>query len=119
MLTIGSRSRRIKEILCHEAAHLAVFLKHGNHAKPHGPEWQKLVQKAGFEVKTALSAEILKRGDIKKSETKTVYLHTCTVCGSSRIVKKPMPNWRCFSCREEGMEGTLQITSQPSTEVNL
>ena len=38
----------LPEILCHELAHLAVYELFGPGRKPHGPEWQALVEKAGF-----------------------------------------------------------------------
>lgn len=44
----------LDEILCHEAAHVAVFRLHGRSARPHGPEWQGLVRLAGYEPSTRL-----------------------------------------------------------------
>jgi predicted SprT family Zn-dependent metalloprotease len=38
----------VPEVLCHELAHLAVYELFGPGRKPHGPEWQALVKKAGF-----------------------------------------------------------------------
>lgn len=38
----------IDEVLCHEAAHLAVFALNGNNCRPHGREWQALMRRAGF-----------------------------------------------------------------------
>ena len=38
----------LPQIICHEAAHLAVYLMHGSDARPHGPEWARLVAAAGF-----------------------------------------------------------------------
>lgn len=44
----------LDEVLCHEAAHIVVFEKHGRAAKPHGAEWKNLMQVAGFEPATRL-----------------------------------------------------------------
>jgi len=38
----------LQEVLCHEMAHLAARELHGRKARPHGPEWKALMQKAGF-----------------------------------------------------------------------
>ncbi|RLE21741.1 MAG: hypothetical protein DRJ61_04580 [Acidobacteria bacterium] len=37
----------IDEVLCHEAAHLAVHHLHGVGLRPHGREWQALMRRAG------------------------------------------------------------------------
>lgn len=117
-LLIGTKSNQLKEVLCHEATHLAVFCKFGSLVKPHRSEWKRLVGEAGFDAKPAQAAEV-KEGQIyQKHETKAIYLHTCLTCGSSRIAKKPMSIWRCFKCRDDGLEGTLQITFQPVRAVN-
>ena len=41
------RSRH-EEILCHELAHAVVAFVHGSSAKPHGPEWRRLLEAAGY-----------------------------------------------------------------------
>ncbi|RLE28231.1 MAG: hypothetical protein DRJ65_00400 [Acidobacteria bacterium] len=38
----------IDEVLCHEAAHLAVHHLHGPGLRPHGREWQALMRLAGL-----------------------------------------------------------------------
>jgi hypothetical protein len=37
-----------QEVLCHEAAHLAAYHLHGRSIRPHGHEWQVLMQQAGY-----------------------------------------------------------------------
>lgn len=37
----------IDEVLCHEAAHLAVHHLYGQGVRPHGREWQALMSRAG------------------------------------------------------------------------
>jgi len=44
----GLPADQIPSILCHEAAHIAVFLRFGTGLRPHGPEWASLVALAGF-----------------------------------------------------------------------
>jgi 8-oxo-dGTP diphosphatase len=43
----GNR-RLLEEILCHELAHVAVHRLHGPRARHHGPEWRRLMARAGF-----------------------------------------------------------------------
>ena len=44
----------VDEVLCHEAAHLAVHRLHGRGVRPHGREWRSLVQQAGFQARTRI-----------------------------------------------------------------
>ena len=37
-----------QEVLCHEAAHVAARRIHGRSIRPHGPEWKRLIQAAGY-----------------------------------------------------------------------
>ena len=45
-----------REVVCHEAAHAAVRSGHGPSAKPHGPEWQRLMRIAGFGPRVGIPA---------------------------------------------------------------
>lgn len=33
----------VQQTVGHEVAHLAAFVKHGGHIKPHGPEWSRIM----------------------------------------------------------------------------
>ena len=44
----------VNEVVCHEAAHLAVFRSYGTEPKPHGREWRTLMRHAGFPPRTRL-----------------------------------------------------------------
>ena len=37
-----------REVLCHEAAHVAAYHLHGKSIRPHGREWKDLIQAAGY-----------------------------------------------------------------------
>jgi SprT protein len=39
----------LREVVCHEAAHVAAWLLHGRRARPHGREWKDLMRAAGYE----------------------------------------------------------------------
>ena len=47
-LLLESNGKLLREILCHEAAHMAAHLLHPKRCKPHGPQWRQLVEKAGY-----------------------------------------------------------------------
>ena len=44
----------LKEVLCHEAAHIAVYELYGRSAKAHGTEWRELMQLAGFKPRVRI-----------------------------------------------------------------
>ena len=43
-----------------------------------------------------------------------LYQHRCPVCSASRVARRPVRRWRCRACRESGLEGALEISTQPS-----
>jgi predicted metal-dependent hydrolase len=44
----------LEEVLCHEAAHAAVHLVHGDRVRPHGPEWRDFMARAGVDQRQLL-----------------------------------------------------------------
>jgi len=114
-LTRQSHMELLKMVLCHEFAHLAVFHRHGHAAKAHGQEWRKLIRIAGFNPSATYKAERPNSGT-HQSKSQILYMHRCPVCGTQRLAKKPMLNWRCIGCAEAGLLGKLQITTQPIQE---
>lgn len=99
------------QVLCHEFAHLAVWELHGPQAAPHGTEWRRLVEVAGYDPSVRLDG----RGEVPESRAEPPehrYRHTCPVCHFSRTARRPVANWRCPECRAAGMEGRLRISSQ-------
>lgn len=107
-----SRRELLKEVVCHEAAHIAVQESFGSKARPHGPEWKRFVTRAGFLAETRLSFH--RRARTKKGRRRVVYEHRCPVCQTVRMAEAPVPNWRCAGCRASGLDGRLTITSFPA-----
>lgn len=118
------RARR-KEVLCHELAHVAVHYLHGNKAHPHGSEWRKLVESAGFMPAARLPAtparcaeELVEANEgisgtgIRRRPTTSQYVfeHRCPVCQMTRRARRPVGRWRCADCVAAGLPGTLEIT---------
>ena len=101
---------RMAAVLCHEAAHVATFRLFGPAARPHGPEWKKLVSSAGFqpEVRTVLPAG--QRPPTRNASSILPYEHRCPVCQSVRYARRPVRRWHCVECFAAGLGGELVIT---------
>jgi predicted SprT family Zn-dependent metalloprotease len=97
------------EVFCHEAAHLAVHLRHGRLARLHGTEWSDLVRKAGFEPTRRLGVRWNNREHLQATR-RYVVLHTCPVCQTRRLAKRAVPQWRCAECVAAGLPGRFVIT---------
>ena len=105
------RAALLEEVLCHEAAHLAVHILHGRDASMHGPEWQRLIQMAGYTPCTGMHVpELVASGD-----SPIRYEHVCPACQAKRFAKRRQPSWRCFACRRLGRDGKLTIHRRSST----
>ena len=100
------------EVLCHEAAHVAVFHLHGSTVMTHGTEWEELVRMAGYQPRRSLETELL-RGSRDPNDVE--YRHICPICHTTRTSKRPQPNWGCVACQQSGLDGTLVIQSYPRT----
>lgn len=105
------------EVVCHEAAHVAVNRLHGRSVRPHGPEWAHLVRVAGFEPRVRMNPAGLPASCKKALRPRTLYRHRCRVCGATRTARRPVRRWRCRACHEAGLDGRLEITSYPTIEV--
>lgn len=110
----GGPPERLAEVLCHEAAHVAVFQKHGREARPHGPEWRALVAAAGFEPRTGARGEstsaAMEATDESPTPRRLAYEHRCPVCHTVRLARRPVPRWRCAECLDAGLDGEMIIT---------
>ena len=103
------------EVLCHEAAHVAVFHTFGNQAASHGPEWEHLVRIAGYEARSSHKTDSLT--ELQNADC-IRYDHLCPICQATRTAKCPQTKWRCVACQNAGLEGALIIQSRPDpTEV--
>jgi predicted SprT family Zn-dependent metalloprotease len=107
----------LREVLCHEVAHVAVWHAHGRSARPHGPEWRELMALAGYEprVKWVRKPDDLSVG--RPGRKFTIYDHVCPVCGSSWSAKRRVSTWRCGACLDAGLEGRLEIYSRPTGRI--
>jgi predicted SprT family Zn-dependent metalloprotease len=113
-----SQSYLLDEILCHEAAHAAVYETYGDLARPHGEEWEELMRMAGFEPRIRIPVAV-RRPSRSAGDRPVVYLHRCPVCDGSRRAARPMQQWRCRACLGTRSRGRLEIrraTSRAATK---
>ncbi|HEY2772666.1 MAG TPA: SprT-like domain-containing protein [Candidatus Binatia bacterium] len=102
-----SQSHLFEEILCHEAAHAAVYELHGDAARPHGEQWEELMRVAGFEPRVRIPVVV--RTVRGRDGSRALYLHRCPVCDRARSASRPMRHWRCRACATSGRDGRLVI----------
>ena len=103
--------RLLAEVLCHELAHQVVHDRHGRRARPHGREWRALMRAAGFEPRTRMplpQGVSLPRRRARRRLPRP-WVHSCPICLAERRAARPMRQWRCAVCVEQGRPGTLQI----------
>ncbi len=112
---VQARGTLLEEVLTHELAHLVVHDRSSAHCRPHGTEWAALVQAAGYPARARLTVDDLDSLRLAgRGRPKIVYVHRCHVCHTERPAQKPMPRWRCASCRIAGLAGRLSVVSKPT-----
>lgn len=94
----------IKEVLCHELAHLVVFERFGRRVRPHGAEWKAFMRAAGYKPRATVSL-----AGLPIVFPSTWYQHQCPRCRASRPARRRMNGWRCARCLNLGLDGLLTI----------
>ena len=102
----------LAEVLCHEAAHAAVHQLYGSSRRPHGGEWRRLMEAAGFEARVRIPLDALPTQRRERARGAVIWDHRCSVCHAARSARRKMTRWRCTRCREAGLDGSLVITSR-------
>jgi predicted SprT family Zn-dependent metalloprotease len=103
------RGRILLEILCHEAAHIAVHEKYGTGSSPHGEEWRRYVHQAGFVPRVTASLKGLSPPTAARKTPSALYKHRCPVCQMTRSSSRPVSRWRCAACVSAGLDGRLVV----------
>jgi predicted SprT family Zn-dependent metalloprotease len=102
----------IREVLCHEAAHLACRMRHGRRVRPHGREWRDLMRQTGYQPRVRFAYEAT-RLPPSPGRRPLVYEHRCPNCGWRQMARTTNRRWRCAACVRAGREGVLQVTRDP------
>lgn len=100
----------LREVLCHEVAHVAVFELHGTKCQPHGPEWQALVRAAGFEPHVRCKHVGSQAAQKLGGRIAPFFEHRCPVCQAVRHARRRVSRWRCAACVAAGLDGEMCIT---------
>ncbi len=103
----------VAEVLCHELAHLAVYELFGPGRKPHGLEWQALVEKAGFSPRLRIRLPAGQLQPATRVRQDRVLEHRCPVCQTVRVAVRRVPQWRCAECVAAGLDGKLVTIRHP------
>ncbi len=99
----------LREVLCHEVAHVAAWDLTGGRNRPHGAEWRALMRAAGYQPRVRYPQELLPPEARKPSRRSSLWDHSCPRCGAHRTARRVMRIWRCARCVEAGREGRLVI----------
>ena len=100
----------LREVVCHEAAHVATWLLHGRRARAHGREWKELMQRSGYEPRVRWPETAVPEPVRTRRGRPFVYVHTCPVCRAHWIARRTSSAWRCAICRGAGREGRLMVS---------
>ncbi len=102
----------LREVVCHEVAHVATWILHGRKAAAHGREWKELMQRAGYDPRVRW-AEATVPDAVRERRRKTaVYVHSCPVCRAQWIARRTVTTWRCATCRKAGRDGRLTVSKR-------
>jgi len=101
-----------KEVLCHEAAHAAVFFLYGRSCRPHGPEWKSLMETAQYIPRVKIPGSEIHGRRKTGRKTRYRYTHRCLDCGRIFRSRKTDRRWRCKRCLNLGYEGFLELVKR-------
>ena len=100
----------LREVVCHEAAHVATWLLFGRRARAHGGEWKELMRLAGYEPSVRWAEDAVPESVRDRRRPTVVYIHACPVCRAQWIARRTVAAWRCGTCRGAGREGRLTVS---------
>lgn len=82
--------------LVHELAHVAVRMRYGSSAAPHGREFRTLMSAAGVPAETTHNLPAAKA--LRRRRRRYVYLHICDGCGYSFLARSVRRDCYCNGC---------------------
>lgn len=108
------------EIICHEAAHLVVFERHGRGSRPHGTEWKDLMRSVGLTPRVRIQLASAEAAlSARPGSARVLYEHRCPVCHAVRFARRRVNQWRCRECVAVGLPGLLEISRRVGSELSL
>jgi predicted SprT family Zn-dependent metalloprotease len=113
-LTPQSAADLLHEVVCHEAAHIVAYERHGRSIRPHGHEWASLLVELDVPARARIPCDVELDAVLNKRRRRSLrFEHRCTVCQAVRYARRAYPRWRCATCVSAGLSGTLRIVSHP------
>lgn len=104
----------VREVLCHELAHVVAHERFGPDIRPHGEEWCSLVREAGYRPRRRMPWVIEGEAPSAASRPRALYEHRCPVCQMVRVARTATARWRCADCVADGLDGELTVTRIPA-----
>ena len=104
----------LREVVCHESAHVATWLLYGRRARAHGREWKDLMRAAGYEARVRWSEATVPESVRERRRPTVVYVHTCPICRAQWVARRTVAAWRCGTCRKAGRDGRLIVSKRPA-----
>jgi SprT protein len=102
----------LNETLVHEAAHLVAYWRHGGRIRPHGHQWQSLMQLADLPPRATIRhTKIKSLPPVRRA--RYLYRHRCQDCGNVFNAGRTDRRWRCSSCHRWGRGGVLKVIRLP------
>jgi len=102
----------LREVVCHEVAHIATWLMHGRRARAHGTEWKELMRLAGYDPRVRWAESAVPDAVRERRKPAVVYVHSCPVCRAEWIARRTSTAWRCATCRGAGRDGRLTVSKR-------
>lgn len=103
----------LREVICHEAAHVATWILHEGRSRSHSQQWRNLMVRAGYEPRARWVDGPLSEALKRHNKPSKLYDHRCPICGAHWVAKRSVPNWRCGACLEAESGGRLEISTRP------
>jgi len=109
---LGGAPEALREVVCHEVAHVATWLLYGRRARAHGREWKELMRLAGYEPRVRWAEAAVPEAVRERRRPPAVYVHACPVCRAQWVARRTVAAWRCGTCRDAGREGRLTVSKR-------
>ncbi len=109
--------RELVPTLVHELAHLAVRMRHGESAAPHGRAFRTLMAAAGLPAARTHNLPAARK--LRRKRARYVYLHICDGCGYNFLARSVRRDCYCTRCGPEMNWDVYRAPDQPAGRKRL
>lgn len=107
---LSAPRRFLLQVLCHESAHVAVVLLTRRRKQPHGPEWRKLVETAGYKPSLRMACRWLKTPVTRPINRRQGY--RCPICQAVYFQRRRNARLVCPVCDDAGISSRLRPVAE-------